>query len=264
MAVLDPFFLILVVWPAVGAVAYELGRAAYVRWKFKLRVVVYPTEPPKRGYYVQRGSDEPFEDFLTDLRVGNAAVWHVGREGHYGVSVDLYSQMRAAEMNRNMFDVLGLYPPLSRPNWEMLSGVVTTIASATAVGLNPSRRREWLAEIAALELEDRTGHLVQLRMAVGLLRAALRMRRSKALAPIIGIVDKVAGSESRSRQTALLSSLGAAAYIFRRNGLAAVFESWESVVALGGSVEILTRWRRSVLRQRAEIVGDEPPDESPK
>jgi hypothetical protein len=149
----------------------------------------------------------------------------------------------------------------SRPGWaeRQVCQVAVGTAVLIAAGVRPRARREWCAELVAAEqgqgqLRSAGGRL---EYAVGLVRAAVQIRLGRCSAPVVGWLDRIARSETRSRQATFCVVLPLAAYVFQASGLIGLIGNAEGLATIGGCVYGPARWRRKVLRQRDAIAGND-------
>ncbi|MEU6459922.1 hypothetical protein [Streptomyces sp. NPDC047065] len=109
-------------------------------------------------------------------------------------------------------------------------------------------REEWAAVLAG---DPESGYVLtvvaQMRLALGFLVAAIRMRVHDVAAPLWGPVDWLLSVESRSNTAVALLVGGQAVYITGDGGLGALFtEIWEPCAICGGTLYVFFRWLRKV------------------
>ncbi|MEV4041482.1 hypothetical protein [Streptomyces sp. NPDC049744] len=125
-------------------------------------------------------------------------------------------------------------------------------------------REEWMAVLAGEPENGRElSALDQLRLALGFLLAALRMRIHDMAAPLWIPVDWLLSVESRSNAVIALLVGGQAVYIAGDGGLGALFsEIWEPCAIFGGALYVFFRWLRKVrgIELAAARTDDSAPD----
>ncbi|MEU9218845.1 hypothetical protein AB0D47_20115 [Streptomyces sp. NPDC048376] len=124
----------------------------------------------------------------------------------------------------------------------------TGLAACIAGRRRSHLREEWTAILAGDPENGRElSVVVQLRMALGFLLAALRMRVHDLASPLWVPVDWLLSVESRSNTVIALLVGGQAVYIAGDGGLGALFsEIWEPCAIFGGALYVLFRWLRKV------------------
>lgn len=128
------------------------------------------------------------------------------------------------------------------------------VAAWVAAGVRPQARAEWIAETAAAQDGEVATTAKRLYFAVDLLRAALRIRCARLVAPLFAAFDRVACSDKATFRCVGLVTAGLAAYVFQAEGLMGVISDGESLFTVGGGVYGVLRWRRRILKEREEIV----------
>jgi len=135
------------------------------------------------------------------------------------------------------------------------------LAALIAVGVRPVARAEWTAERAGGP-DDGMTQAQHLRLVLGLIPAAAKIRGALLVAPLLRFVDWIAVSESRTRRAAIVLVSTAATYLFKDYGFAELLRTSESLAVLGGGVYALARFRREVVKERERIAGiDRPADD---
>jgi hypothetical protein len=122
-----------------------------------------------------------------------------------------------------------------------------------AVGVRPVARAEWTAERVAGPA-DGTTQAQHLRLVLGLVSAAAKIRAALLVAPFLRFVDWIAVSESRTRRAATVVVSSAATYLFRSYGFGELLRTCESLAVLGGGVQALAHFRRKVIKERERIA----------
>ncbi|WP_121702129.1 hypothetical protein [Streptomyces sp. E5N298] len=124
----------------------------------------------------------------------------------------------------------------------------TGLAAFIAGQRRPHLREEWAAVLAGDPENGRElSVVVQLRLALGFLLAALRMRVHDLASPLWVPVDWLLSVESRSNTVIALLVGGQAVYIAGDGGLNALFsEIWEPCAICGGALYVFFRWLRKV------------------
>ncbi|MGX1220372.1 hypothetical protein [Streptomyces ambofaciens] len=122
------------------------------------------------------------------------------------------------------------------------------LAAFIAGSRRPHLREEWAAVLAGDPENGRVlSVMAQLRLALGFLLAALRMRIHDMAAPLWIPVDWLLSVESRSNTVIALLVGGQAVYIAGDGGLGALFsEIWEPCAIFGGALYVFFRWLRKV------------------
>ena len=129
------------------------------------------------------------------------------------------------------------------------------LASTIIVGAREEAPAEWTGEKAAGEAGEADSAIKRLRFSLGLVRAAVQIRTSRAAAPVIELADRTVRSESRTRGCVTATVAVIVLYVFHKQGLTGVISDGESLLAIGAGVYAVARWRRKVLIERDKIAG---------
>ncbi|MEV7364417.1 hypothetical protein [Streptomyces sp. NPDC091299] len=184
-------------------------------------------------------------------------VFHREDDGHLP---DLYKRW---EINRSLVRWAREHPHELEPNPAPAAFWTTSMASRLAGQRRSHLRDEWAAILAGSHREGAVfspGY--QLRLALGFMLAAVRMRSHDVARPAWRPVDWVLRVQSRTNAF-ITAVLGAQAiYIVRDGGLGALAtEVWDPCGAAGASLFLLARWLRRVRGIELATPESEPADE---
>jgi hypothetical protein len=137
-----------------------------------------------------------------------------------------------------------------------VTSTVLNLASFIAAGSREQARAEWIGEQSASEAGESGSVDERLRFAMGLIRAAVQIRMSRFVAPALDFIDRVISSEPKTCVGIAVVMLTTSSYVFHTQGFTGVIADGESLLAEGGAIYALARWRRRALRTRDELAGE--------